>query len=128
MSEQKTRYTKEELEEFRKIIEDKLRRARQDLEELRESLRSTNEEDHFVEFMDIGASLYEKEQLGYMIHRMERFINDLERALVRIENGTYGICKVTGKLIPKERLRLVPHTEMTVEAKKQQYTKRLEDE
>ncbi len=122
------RYSREELEEFREIINKKLKQAYEDLEELQSSLRSIIEADHSLEYIETGTELSEKEELDIMIARTERFIRDLKRALVRIDEGTYGICKVTGRLIPKERLRAVPHTELTIEAKMQQYHKPIDDE
>ncbi len=126
-SKELVRYSREELEEFRKIINKKLKQAYEDLEELNSSLRSIIEADHSLEYIETGSELSEKEELDIMIARTERFIRDLKRALVRIDEGTYGICKVTGKLIPKERLRAVPHTELSIEAKMQQYHKPLDE-
>jgi RNA polymerase-binding protein DksA len=111
-------YTREELEEFREIINKKLSQARQELESLKESLENANESsaDNF-ELMEMGTDVTEKENMERLMQRQMKFIDNLERALVRIENGTYGRCKVTGKLISKERLRAVPHTETSIEAK-----------
>jgi len=115
---EKTYYTKEELQEFKELILEKLAEARQEYEELEKILHNitemANKTSNLTEF---ASDMLEKEQTKLMLNRLARYIEDLERALIRIENGTYGICKHTGKLIPKERLRLVPHTESSIEAK-----------
>lgn len=119
----KNRYSDEELEEFRVIINDMLAKARQEYDTLRQVImhNGTNDiEDTIPSFKtveDDGASQLSKEEASQLAHRQYKFIQNLEAALVRIENKTYGICRVTGKLIPKERLRLVPHATLTVEAK-----------
>ena len=114
------RYSKEELEEFRVLIEEKLANARKDLELLRENLSSesdTSDTSPTFKILEEGQSVLSKEENSMMAARQEKFIRALENALVRIENGTYGICRNTGKLIPKERLRLVPHATTSVEGK-----------
>lgn len=122
---EKTRYSDEELEEFREIINKKLDEARQDLKLLRGSL--SHEDDHGTDdtgrtfnMMEDGSETLSREEIASLASRQEKFIRNLENALVRIENKTYGICRVTGKLIRKERLRLVPHATLSIEAKKAQ--------
>lgn len=121
--ETKTRYSDEELEEFRSIIEDMLSKAKAEYNALREGVLHGEGNDtadtspSFKTIEDDGASQLAKEEASAMAQRQYKFIQNLEAALVRIENKTYGICRVTGKLIPKERLRLVPHATLTVEAK-----------
>ncbi|GIV42904.1 MAG: molecular chaperone DnaK [Bacteroidia bacterium] len=116
--EEKTYYTAEELQEFKELILDKLEKARAEYKSLQESLKETaeNAADGY-NITEYGTDTQEKEQLELFLMRQAKFIDSLERALMRIENGTYGKCKVTGKLIPKERLRAVPHTEISIEAK-----------
>lgn len=119
---EKNFYTKSELEEFREIINKKLDAARKEHERLVESLKESNEngsDGHNL--TDFGSDTLDKEQTEMFMARQKKFIDGLERALIRIENGTYGRCKVTGKLISKERLRIVPHTESSMEAKLKQY-------
>lgn len=119
---EKTHYTREELEEFRQIILEKLAEAREEYEDLERTLQNITEmSSNAYNLTEFGSDMLEKEQTELMLNRLARYIEDLERALIRIENGTYGICKYTGKLIPKERLRLVPHTESSIEAKMAQY-------
>ncbi len=116
--EEKTHYTAEELQEFKELLLDKLEKAKAEYKSLQESLRETTENaaDGY-NITEYGTDTQEKEQLELFLMRQAKFIDSLERALTRIENGTYGKCKVTGKLIPKERLRAVPHTEISIEAK-----------
>lgn len=118
-NEEKTRYSDEELEEFKHIILKKLDKAKTDLEILRESMHSDGEVDSNLTYrlQDDGKENLIKEENARLIARLERFIRDLELALVRIENKTYGICRVTGKLIEKDRLRAVPHATLSIEAK-----------
>ena len=119
----KTRYSDAELAEFKVIIEEKLAKAKAEYNTLRQVVmhNGTNDiEDTTPSFRtveDDGAFQLSKEEASQMAQRQSKFIQNLEGALVRIENKTYGICRVTGKLIPKERLRLVPHATLTVEAK-----------
>lgn len=117
--EEKTRYSDEELEEFKQIILKKLDKAKTDLEILRESMHSDGEVDTNLTYrlQDDGKENLIKEENTRLIARLERFVRDLELALVRIENKTYGICRVTGKLIEKDRLRAVPHATLSIEAK-----------
>lgn len=116
------RYSDEELMEFKAIIIDMLDKAKKEYKTLRDVVThgSSNDiEDTSPTFkvMEEGASTLSKEEAGQLAQRQYKFIQNLEAALVRIENKTYGVCRVTGKLIPKERLRLVPHATLTVEAK-----------
>lgn len=119
---EKVRYTDEELQEFKEIILQKLEKARDDYQQLKAAIThssSNDTEDTSPTFkvMEEGASALTKEESGQLAQRQLKFINSLEAALVRIENKTYGVCRETGKLIPKERLRLVPHATLSVEAK-----------
>ena len=120
---EKTRYSDEELEEFRRIIVDMLEKAKAEYNTLRRVVmhNGTNDiEDTIPSFKtveDDGATQLSREEASQLAQRQYKFIQNLETALVRIENKTYGICRATGKLIPKERLRLVPHATLTVEAK-----------
>ncbi len=121
-SDYKVRYSDEELQEFKTIILDMLAKAKAEYKTLRDVVThdSSNDiEDTSPTFkvMEEGASTLSKEEAGQLAQRQYKFIQNLEAALVRIENKTYGVCRVTGKLIPKERLRLVPHATLTVEAK-----------
>jgi RNA polymerase-binding transcription factor DksA len=123
MAENKTRYSDAELAEFKAIIEEKLAKAKSEYNTLRHIVmhNGTNDiEDTTPSFRtveDDGAFQLSKEEASQMAQRQYKFIQNLEAALIRIENKSYGICRVTGKLIPKERLRLVPHATLTVEAK-----------
>lgn len=120
-TQEKTRYSEEELQEFKEIILDKIAEAKKNLECLQAALAQNerNGDDTAPTFKNLeeGSNVLSKEENAKLASRQQKFIRDLEAALIRIENGTYGICQVTGKLIPKERLRIVPHTTMTVEAK-----------
>ncbi len=119
----KTRYSDEELEEFKTIINDMLDKARKEYDSLRYVIQHNGSNDiedtipSFKTVEDDGAMQLSREEASQLAQRQYKFIQNLEAALVRIENKTYGICRVTGKLIPKERLRLVPHATLTVEAK-----------
>ncbi|MBO7623200.1 MAG: TraR/DksA family transcriptional regulator [Bacteroidales bacterium] len=119
----KTRYSDEELEEFKTIINDMLDKARKEYKSLRYVIQHNGSNDiedtipSFKTVEDDGAMQLSREEASQLAQRQYKFIQNLEAALVRIENKTYGICRVTGKLIPKERLRLVPHATLTVEAK-----------
>ncbi len=122
MEKEKSRYTDEELEEFRELILSKLESAKSEFRTLQGQLKDGNENgtdstNNNYLTMDDGADTAEKENLNQLAAHQLKFIKSLEAAMVRIQNKTYGICKTTGKLIPKERLRLVPHTTQTVEAK-----------
>ena len=122
MSTEKVRYSDAELQEFKELILQKLEQAKLDYEELRAAIThssSNGVEDTSPTFkvLEEGASSLSKEESGQLAQRQYKFIQNLEAALVRIENKTYGICRETGKLIPKERLMLVPHATLSVEAK-----------
>ena len=116
------RYSDEELQEFKQIILDMLAKAKDEYNTLRavvthESSNDIGDTSPTFKGLEEGASALSKEEAGQLAQRQYKFIQNLEGALVRIENKTYGVCRVTGKLIPKERLRLVPHATLTVEAK-----------
>ena len=119
----KNRYSDEELEEFRAIINEKLEAARKEYNALREVVMHNGSNDiedttpSFKTVEDDSSSQRTKEVAIRLEERQYKFIQSLQAALVRIENKSYGICRLTGKLIPKERLRLVPHATLTVEAK-----------
>ncbi|MBN2668198.1 MAG: TraR/DksA family transcriptional regulator [Bacteroidales bacterium] len=119
---EKTRYSDAELQEFKELILKKLEKARKDFEILKESIDSSHGNDTqdtspTFKVLEEGASVLSKEEAGRLAHRQEKFISHLEAALIRIENKTYGICRETGKLISKERLRAVPHATLSIEAK-----------
>lgn len=119
---EKVRYTDEELQEFKEIILEKLEQAREDYEQLKAAIThssSNDTEDTSPTFkiLEEGASALSKEESGQLAQRQFKFIRSLEAALIRIENKSYGICRETGKLIPKERLKLVPHATLCVEVK-----------
>ncbi len=121
-NEEKSRYTDEELKEFEELINEKLEKARGELKILKETLNKSNDEgtdatSGNTKVLEDGADTAERENLSQLAARQQKFIINLENALVRIKNGTYGICSVTGKLISKERLRAVPHTTQSIEAK-----------
>lgn len=122
----KNKYSEKELKEFEGIINDKLEKAQNELKYIKESL-SKNSDDYGpdsdsynVRVLEDGADTAEKENLSQLAARQQKFITQLENALVRIKNGTYGICVDTGKLIRKERLKAVPHTLHSIEAKLKQ--------
>lgn len=119
---EKTRYSDEELVEFRDLILEKIRLAQRDYQQMMDVL--TNKEGNGVDdtmpiykILEEGSMTQTREELTNMAARQQKFIQGLQAALVRIENKTYGVCRVTGKLIPKERLRAVPHATMSIEAK-----------
>lgn len=129
MAEEKTRYSDEELEEFKQIILEKLEKATRDYEQLKKAFQSLDGNDiqdtsPTFKMIDDGASNLTKEEAGKSAERQEKFIQHLKEALIRIENKTYGVCRVTGKLIPKERLRAVPHATLSIDAKKVEKKKR----
>lgn len=122
---QKTRYSDEELSEFKDLILDKIDKAQHQLELYEDAYKngsSNDTEDTSPTFksFDEGSSTLSKEANSQLAIRQEKFIRDLKNALVRIENKTFGICRVTGKLIQKERLKLVPHATLSIEAKNNQ--------
>jgi RNA polymerase-binding transcription factor DksA len=118
----RTRFSDEELEEFRQIILAKLEKARKDLKMLTEAFANSNDNDisdtsPTFKVLEEGYQVNSKEENSKLAARQDKFITALENALVRIQNKTYGICRVTGKLISKERLRIVPHATLSIEAK-----------
>lgn len=122
---EKTRYSDEELEEFRQIILEKLDKAQREYDNLRQTLTNadgndTSDTSPTFKVLEEGAFTLGKEETARLAERQRVFINHLRAALVRIDNKTYGICRVTGKLIPKERLRIVPHATLSIEGKEQQ--------
>ncbi|MCQ2344606.1 MAG: TraR/DksA C4-type zinc finger protein [Paludibacteraceae bacterium] len=122
---EKTRYNDEELEEFRQLILSKLDTAQKEYDHLKnmlsnESGNDVNDTSPTFKNFEEGASTLSKELLSQQMQRQLNFITHLKNALIRIENKTYGICRITGKLIPKERLRAVPHATTTVEGKMSQ--------
>lgn len=121
----KTHYTKEELEEFKAIIDKKLDAAKQELQYLQEQITrkgatGSGVSDARFRSLDDGAGTMEREQLNQHAARQVKYIGHLESALMRISNGTYGICRDTGLLIAAERLRIVPHATLSIEAKRGQ--------
>ena len=121
----KERYSDEDLEEFRVLIEDKIEKAKYDLEIIQQSYlndlnNGTDDTSPTFKAFEEGASTMSKEANAQLAARQEKFIRDLNNALLRIKNKTYGICRVTGKLIAKERLKLVPHATLSIEAKRMQ--------
>ncbi|MEA2105203.1 MAG: TraR/DksA C4-type zinc finger protein [Bacteroidota bacterium] len=122
---EKTRYNDEELAEFKEIILKKLDKAQKDYDLLKKTIthsESNDTEDTSPTFkvLEEGAATLSKEEAGRLAQRQLKFIQHLQAALVRIENKTYGICRETGKLISKERLRAVPHATLSIEAKQNQ--------
>ncbi|MCH3980735.1 MAG: TraR/DksA family transcriptional regulator [Prevotella sp.] len=119
---EKTRYSDEELEEFRSIINEKLALARRDYNAMMKQLMNADNNDVIdtsptYKALEEGSATQSKEELVSLAARQQKFIQGLEAALIRIENKTYGIDRITGKLIPKERLRAVPHATLSVESK-----------
>ncbi len=118
----RTKYSEEELKEFETLILEKLERAKKELVYIKESLSRKNDEssdnsNSNLKLLEDGADTLEKENFSQLAARQMKFIQQLEFAVIRIKNGTYGVCIETGKLIPKERLRAVPHTQHSIEAK-----------
>jgi RNA polymerase-binding protein DksA len=115
----KTRYSDSELDEFRQLIESKLSRARDQLNfYLRQLSEMGDNPDAKIKNLDDATGTFEREQLTQLAVRQRKLITHLENALVRVESKVYGICRVTGKLISKERLRAVPHATLSIEAKR----------
>ncbi len=121
MDKEKKSYSKDELLEFEGLLSSKLEKAKKDLAHLVDSIKkkASGHDGNFSNYltMDDGAEVLEKEHLNQLAARTKKYINQVEAALVRIKNGTYGVCIESGKLIQKERLRLVPHTQHSIEAK-----------
>ena len=120
--EENLRYSEEELKEFQEIISRKLEQSRKELNYIKEALSKRNDSgtdntSGTSKLLEDGADTTEKENLSQLAARLQKFTQQLEFALIRIKNGTYGVCVDTGKLIPKERLRAVPHTQHSIEAK-----------
>lgn len=120
-----TKYTEKELKEFKALIEKKLELAQEDLNQLRASMshkddNTTEDTAPTFKMMEDGSETMSREETASLAARQEKFIQNLQNALLRIKNKTYGICRVTGKLIPKERLKLVPHATLSMEAKQRQ--------
>jgi len=125
MQDVRVRYSDEDLQEFKEIIDKKIARAQEDLALLEASYKNdkgngTDDTSPTFKSYDEGADTMAKEANVQLAIRQEKFIRDLKNALLRIENKTYGICRVTGKLIQKERLKLVPHATLSIEAKRKQ--------
>ncbi len=125
MTENKVRYSDEDLQEFREIILKKIARAEEDLASLQSAYKNdanngTDDTSPSFKSFDEGADTMAKEANVQLAIRQEKFIRDLKNALQRIENKTYGVCRVLGKLIQKERLKLVPHATLSIEAKRKQ--------
>ncbi len=119
---EKTRYSDEELEEFRVLIQEKLDKAMHEYAEYSSYVNNSDGNDvtdtsPTFKTLEEGATTLSKEESGRLAQRQMEFIQHLQAALVRIQNKTYGICRETGKLIPKERLRAVPHATLSIEAK-----------
>jgi RNA polymerase-binding transcription factor DksA len=122
MAEERVRYSDSDLAEFKQVILKKLEQARADYELLRENITHSGDNDTqdtspTFKVLEEGATTLSKEETGRLAAHQVKFIRNLEMALVRIENKTYGVCKTTGKLIPKERLLRVPHATECIEAK-----------
>ncbi len=122
---EKTRYSDKELEEFKAIIHSKLDEAKTDLDLLNDTMslkdnNGTDDTSPTFKLIEDGSDVLSREETAQLASRQEKFIKSLNDALIRIENRTYGICRVTGKLISKERLRIVPHATLSIEAKRQQ--------
>ena len=126
MSDTKVRYSDKELEEFRSIIEEKISHAEHDLALIESTYKNdsnngTDDTSPTFKAFEEGSETMSKEANVQLAIRQEKFIRDLKNAILRIENKSYGICRVTGTLIQKERLKLVPHATLSIEAKKQQH-------
>ncbi|MDF0718990.1 MULTISPECIES: TraR/DksA family transcriptional regulator [Chryseobacterium group] len=122
MAEERQRYSDADLKEFKELIQQKIEKAEKDLMLIRESFindqnNGTDDTSPTFKAFEEGAETLSKEQNAILAGRQEKFVRDLKNALIRIENKTYGICRVTGKLIGKERLRAVPHATLSIEAK-----------
>ena len=122
MNDENLRYSREEISEFDQLIQEKLTAARKELTFIKETLSRSNESGidttaSSAKVLEDGADTAEKESMNQLASRQMKFIQQLENAQVRIKNGTYGVCIGTGRLIPKERLRAVPHTQHSIESK-----------
>ena len=126
MSENKVRYSDQDLAEFKSIIEEKINHAQHDLSLIESTFKNdsnngTDDTSPTFKAFEEGSETMSKEANVQLAIRQEKFIRDLKNALLRIENKTYGVCRVTNKLIQKERLKLVPHATLSIEAKRQQH-------
>jgi len=126
MSENKVRYSDQDLTEFRSIIDEKIKQAQKDLELIESSFKNdsnngTEDTSPTFKAFEEGSETMSKEANVQLAIRQEKFIRDLKNAVLRIENKTYGVCRVTGHLIQKERLKLVPHATLSIAAKNQQH-------
>ena len=125
MAEESKRYSDKDLKEFKELILNKIKEAKNDLSMLRDSLsyhddHGTNDTSPSFKMMEDGSETLSREETAQLAVRQEKFIINLEAALVRVENKTYGICRATGNLIRKERLRLVPHATLSISAKERE--------
>ena len=125
MADERVRYSDADLQEFKKMIQEKIEKAEKDLSLINESFindqnNGTDDTSPTFKAFEEGAETLSKEQNAILAGRQEKFLRDLKHALIRIENKTYGVCRVTGKLIPKDRLRAVPHATLSIEAKNMQ--------
>lgn len=125
MADERVRYSDADLKEFKELIQSKIEKAEKDLALIKESFindqnNGTDDTSPTFKAFEEGAETLSKEQNAILAGRQEKFIRDLKNALIRIENKTYGICRVTGKLIGKERLKAVPHATLSIEAKNMQ--------
>ena len=125
MAEERQRYSDSDLQEFKELIQQKIEKAEKDLMQIRESFindqnNGTDDTSPTFKAFEEGAETLSKEQNAMLAGRQEKFVRDLKNALIRIENKTYGICRVSGKLIGKDRLRAVPHATLSIEAKNMQ--------
>lgn len=125
MQNERQRYSDADLQEFKELILQKIEKAEADLALLNQNFvndqnNGTDDTSPTFKAFEEGAETLSKEQNSILAGRQEKFIRDLKHALIRIENKTYGVCRVTGKLIPKERLRAVPHATLSIEAKNKQ--------
>jgi RNA polymerase-binding transcription factor DksA len=122
---EKTRYSDQELEEFKQIILEKLEQAKADYDLLKSAITQSESNDTqdtspTFHILEEGASTLSKEEAGRLAQRQLKFIQNLQAAMIRVENKTYGVCRETGQLIPKDRLRAVPHATLSIEAKQGQ--------
>ncbi len=122
----KTKYSSDELQEFKELIQVKLEKAQRDLKMLTDAYTNnnehgTNDTSPTFKVLEEGYQVLSKEENSKLAARQQKFIQNLENALIRIENGSYGICRATGNLISKERLRSVPHATLSIAAKNKQY-------
>jgi RNA polymerase-binding transcription factor DksA len=125
MSEGRQRYSDADLQEFKELVQAKIAKAEKDLGLINENFvndknNGTDDTSPTFKAFEEGAETLSKEQNSILAGRQEKFVRDLKHALIRIENKTYGICRVTGKLIPKDRLKAVPHATLSIEAKNMQ--------